>query len=91
MLKETETEETIDFIIKFLSLVTFQFREPGPALGYAYDLGRGIKSKKKICNHGTFQEKIALRNSVLFCYLSHDPNPTTVRQLVNAIAIQAAS
>ena len=42
MLKETETAETIGFLVTFLSLVAFQLREGGaralcsPTPGYAY-------------------------------------------------------
>ena len=41
MLKETKTEETIVFFVKFLSLVAFQVGggpgPPGPPSGYAYE------------------------------------------------------
>ena len=43
MLKETETEETIGFYVKFLSLVAFQLGVRAtwaPLLGYAYDLDK---------------------------------------------------
>ena len=39
MLKETETDKTIDFFVTFLSLVAFQFGGgpgPLPPSGYAY-------------------------------------------------------
>ena len=32
MLKETKTEETIGFVVTFLSLMAFQFGEPLPPL-----------------------------------------------------------
>ena len=35
MLKETKTEETIDFVVTFLSLVSFQLVGRGPPSGYA--------------------------------------------------------
>ena len=35
MLQETETEETIGFLVTFLSLVAFQLEGPGPP-GYTY-------------------------------------------------------
>ena len=39
MVKETETEETIESFVTFLSLVAFQLGDPGllsPPSGYAY-------------------------------------------------------
>ena len=32
MLKQTETEDTIGFVVTFLSLVAFQLRDLGPPL-----------------------------------------------------------
>ena len=48
MLKETETEETVVFYVKFLSLVAFQLGG-GRAPGYDYVLSSlTVASKKKI-------------------------------------------
>ena len=70
MLKETETEETISFIIAFLLLVAFQLGRPGPP-GYAYDhisLKYNVKIKIKTEFFGSilcrFSRKFEAKTSI---------------------------